>query len=93
MNCIYFQLHVVGVVFYFIVVVRAGEAMPIVAIFVVKSGILKTGGKLREDTGRRIKGKSNTEKQKIAADTVKLPSIQKRWMIHLPQRCRSGVRQ
>jgi len=28
-----------------------------------------------------------------AADTVKKPPNQKRWMIHLPQCCRPGVRQ
>jgi hypothetical protein len=81
------------VIFHFIAVGFAGEAMPIVAMFVAKPVILKTEGKLREDTGRQIKGKSNTGKQKTAADTAKLSPIQKRWMIHLPQRCRHGVRQ
>jgi hypothetical protein len=79
--------------FHFIAVGRAGEAKPIVAIFAVNPGIRKTEGKPREDTGRPLKGKSNTVKQKTAADTVKMPPIQKRWMIHLPHRCQPGVRQ
>jgi len=79
--------------FHFIAVGRAGEATPIVAMVAAKPGILKTEGKPREDTGRPLKGKSNTGKQKTAADTAKLSPIQKRWMIHLPQYCRPGVRQ
>jgi hypothetical protein len=79
--------------FHFIAVGRAGEATPIVAIFAAKPGIRKTEGKPREDTGRPLKGKSNTGKQKTAADTVKMPPIQKRWLIHLPQCCPPGVRQ
>jgi len=79
--------------FHFIAVGRAGEAKPIVAVVAAKPGIKKTEEKPREDTGRPLKGKSNTVKQKTAADTVKMPPIQKRWLIHLPQCCRSGVRQ
>jgi hypothetical protein len=79
--------------FHFIAVGRAGEAKPIVAMVAAKPGIKETKGKPREDTGRPLKGKSNTGKQKIAADTVKMPPIQKRWLIHLPQCCRPGVRQ
>ncbi|WP_300460760.1 hypothetical protein [Desulfobacula sp.] len=48
------------------------------AILAAKPGILKTEGKPREDTGRRIKEKSNTGKQKTAADTAKLSPNQKR---------------
>jgi len=79
--------------FHFVAVGRAGEATPIVAIFAVKQGSRKTEGKPREDTGRPLKVKSNTVKEKTAADTVKMPPIQKRWLIHLPQCCRPGVRQ
>jgi hypothetical protein len=79
--------------FHFVAVGRAGEAMPTVVILVVKLGTSRIEEKPREDIGRRIKEKSNTGKQKTAADTAKSSPIQKRWMIHLQHSCRSGVRQ
>jgi hypothetical protein len=81
------------VIFPFIFVERAGEATHTVAIFAVKPGTSRIEEKPREDIGRRIKEKSNTGKQKTVADTVKLPPIQKRWMIPLQHSCRPGVRQ
>jgi len=81
------------VTFHFFSVGRAGEAMPIAVMIAVKPGTLKTEGKPREDTARPRKGKSSIGKQKTVADTVKLSANQKRWMIHLQQCCRSGVRQ